>query len=60
VPQTIFCVTRKIVPAARNIFLFEKDIVSGIETMVWVKNTIVAMSETIVTAAQKIGHTGQA
>ena len=42
------------VPAVRNIFSFEKTMGSRIETMVWVKNAMVATSETIVRAAQKM------
>jgi hypothetical protein len=36
------------------IFSFEKIIISGIETMVWVKNTMFPASETIVRAAKKM------
>jgi hypothetical protein len=42
------------VPAVQKIFSFEMNIVSGIETIVWVKNTMVATSETKVRAAQKM------
>ena len=45
---------RKIVSAVQMIFSFEKIIISGIETMVWVKNTMFPASETIVRAAKKM------
>ena len=46
--------TRKIVPAVKNIFSVALTIFCGIETVVWVKNTMVSVSETTVPAAQKV------
>ena len=53
-PQTIFWGARKMVPAVRNIFSFEKTMVSGIETMVCMMQTIFTTTGTTVTAAQKM------
>jgi hypothetical protein len=40
-PETIFCVTRKMVPAVRKIFSFEKIMVYGIEKMVCAIQTVI-------------------
>jgi hypothetical protein len=45
--ENIFCATRKMVPALRNIFSFEK-------TMVWVIHTLFPTTWTKVTTAQKV------
>ena len=53
-PQTVFWVTRKMVFAFRKIFFFEKTIVSGIENIVCVMQTVFTTTSTTVAAAQKI------
>ena len=52
--QTIFRLTRKMVPAFRKIFSFAQTVVSGIENMGCVMQTIVTTTWTTVTAAQKM------
>jgi len=58
-PQTIFRLTRKMVPAFRKIFSFAQTVVSGIETMVCIKQTIFTTTGTTVTTAQKIVSVAQ-
>ena len=52
-PQTVFSVTRKRVPEVRNVFSFEKTTVFGIETVVWVIQTVLTRTGTTVMIAQK-------
>ena len=53
-PQTIFCVTRKIVAAIMKIFSFGQTMFCGIQIIVWMIQTVFRTTETIVTAAQKM------
>ena len=51
--QTILCATGKTVPAVKNVFSFEKTAVFGIETVVWMIQTVFTTTWTLVIAAQK-------
>ena len=53
-PQTIFWLIRKMVSLIKKAFCFAKIMVSGIENMVWVIQTVFTRTWTTVRAAQKI------
>ena len=53
-PQTIFWLIRKMVSLINQIFCFAKNMVSGIENMVCVIQTVFTTTWTTVRAAQKI------
>jgi len=52
-PETIFWLTRKMVPAERKIFSYAKTMVSGIEIMFCMVHIIFTTTGTMVAATEK-------